>query len=187
MARLEVYAPKRMLREAEGLARAARLLLGAEAEVYALPDDFAYRLELARAYAPDRYAQLLERGVHAAPAVVLAGAPPRPLFLGRLPSLAELAAALRLPAAPPVEVEEVLVEPPRWEPPPPLAEAAPQPQRFGGRGAAPTAVGTAQTTAAAPETQPEPQLVVETRDAVREAAAEEEGRPQRGRGRRRRR
>jgi hypothetical protein len=183
VARLEVYAPKRMLREAEELARAAGLLLGAEAEVYALPDDFAYRLELARAYAPDRYAQLLERGVHAAPAVVLAGAPPRPLFLGRLPSLAELAAALRLPAAPPVEVEEVLVEPARWEPPP--AEAAPQPQRF--EGAAPTAVGTAQTTAAAPETQPEPQLVVETRDAVREAAAEEEGRPRRGRGRRRRR
>lgn len=178
MARLEVYAPKRMLREAEGLAQAARLLLGAEAEVYALPDDFAYRLELARAYAPDRAAQLLERGVPAAPAVVLAGAPPQPLFLGRLPSLAELAAALRLPAAaPPVEVEEMLVEPPPVE----AEEARPQRHEGEGGGAA------AQTAVSAETPQPaEPQLVVETEDVVREAVEEEE-RPRRGRGRRRRR
>ena len=189
MARLEVYAPKRMLREAEGLAQAARLLLGAEAEVYALPDDFAYRLELARTYAPDRVAQLLERGVPAAPAVVLAGAPPRPLFLGRLPSLAELAAALRLPAAaPPIEVEEILVEPP--------AEGA-RPRQHEGEGEETAAVQTAveeeggaiqtETAVSAETPQPaEPQLVVETGDVVREAAEEEE-RPRRGRGRRRRR
>jgi hypothetical protein len=183
VARLEVYAPKRMLREAEELAAAARLILGAEAEVYALPDDFAYRLELARAYAPDRVAQLLERGVLAAPAVVLAGAPPRPLFLGRLPSLAELAAALRLPAVPPVEVEEILVEPP-------VGGARPEGETAAVRTAVGRGEGAAQTQTPAPAETPqpaEPQLVVETEDAVREAAAEEEGRPRRGRGRRRRR
>ena len=130
---LELFVPRR-LRE-EGLRLLKELeAAGAPARLYVVPDDFAYRLQLAIQYDPGAARPYLERGILAVPAAAWRG---RAVAVGRLPSTAELlaltgsppppAATQQLPA-PPVEVFELEVEPSLGggEPPKP-----PEPRVFG--------------------------------------------------------
>jgi hypothetical protein len=96
-----------------------RAAAGAPARLYVVPDDFAYRLQVATQYDLDAARPYLERGILAVPAAAWGG---RAVAVGRLPSAVELLAlagragagapveAQQLPA-PPVEVFELAVEP----------------------------------------------------------------------------
>ena len=210
---VEIYVPKRMLPDAERLASLARAL-GADAEVYVVPSDFAYRLELAKTYAPSAASRFLEKGVEAIPAVAIEG---RAVALGRLPSLLELAATLTAysrivralapdsapPLPPPVEIEEFTVE---GEAAAAAASVPPEESLEGSVAATATVVPEAEAVAAAPagaaiiaaplealeegrrrEGPPAPpEPVLFEGDAIEEAEAteEEERRKKRKKGRR---
>jgi hypothetical protein len=112
---LELFVPRRLREEGLRLLRELEAA-GAPARLYVVPDDFAYRLQLAVQYDPSAARPYLERGILAVPATAWRG---RAVAVGRLPSVAELLALTgsppppetqRLPA-PPVEVFELEVEP----------------------------------------------------------------------------
>lgn len=110
--------PKRLREEGLRLLRELEAA-GAPARLYVVPDDFAYRLQVATQYDLDAARPYLERGILAVPAAAWEG---RAVAVGRLPSAAELLALAgragagapvetqQLPA-PPVEVFELAVEP----------------------------------------------------------------------------
>ena len=100
----EVYAPKKLKREAELLLRDL-LAAGERALLYIVPDDFSYRLQLALAYSPAAAAAYFEKGVVAVPTVVKNG---KPVAVGRLPKPEEL---LAKPTAVEQPVAVVAVEP----------------------------------------------------------------------------
>jgi hypothetical protein len=113
---LELFVPRRLREEGLRLLRELEAA-GAPARLYVVPDDFAYRLQLAIQYDPGAARPYLERGILAVPAAAWGG---RAVAVGRLPPAAELlaltgsppppAATQQLPA-PPVEVFELEVEP----------------------------------------------------------------------------
>jgi hypothetical protein len=111
---LELFVPRRLREEGLRLLRELEAA-GAPARLYVVPDDFAYRLQLAAQYYPEAARPYLERGILAVPAAAWQG---RAVAVGRLPPAAELLAlAGRAPAAtqqllaPPVEVFELEAEP----------------------------------------------------------------------------
>jgi hypothetical protein len=115
---LELFVPRRLREEGLRLLRELEAA-GAPARLYVVPDDFAYRLQLAVQYDPGAARPYLERGILAVPAAAWGG---RAVAVGRLPPAAELlaltgsspppprAATQQLPV-PPVEVFELEVEP----------------------------------------------------------------------------
>jgi len=114
---LELFVPRRLREEGLRLLRELEAA-GAPARLYVVPDDFAYRLQLAVQYDPGAARPYLERGILAVPAAAWRG---RAVAVGRLPPAAELlaltgsspppVAATQRPPTPPVEVFELEVEP----------------------------------------------------------------------------
>jgi len=90
----------RLLRELEAA--------GAPARLYVVPDDFAYRLQVATQYDLDAARPYLERGILAVPAAAWEG---RAVAVGRLPSAAELLALAGRAGAPPVETQQLPAPP----------------------------------------------------------------------------
>jgi hypothetical protein len=196
---LELFVPRRLREEGLRLLRELEAA-GAPARLYVVPDDFAYRLQLAVQYDPGAARPYLERGILAAPAAAWGG---RAVAVGRLPSAAELLALTGSPApppetrqlpAPPVEVSELEVEPspspaaPGGEPREPRAFGLTEEgrrfleevlRRSGELLSAPPPPPPAEAAGAQPETQQLPgrgggeEGVVVVEDAVKLAAARE--------------